>query len=168
MPDIQRGEKPDWWDEHDDGARDDAMVSDETERVYIRAENPDGEMKRYWFDVKELTWKGKNKIVSDALKIKGEQNDLRIDQYYKDVLETIIQDTSVEGVTGEKGLTIFLAGMSSELGDKLQDVAPNPGKALSDQEEKNSDEPFAEGVASSSATGDESETPPTPTTSDEQ
>jgi hypothetical protein len=169
MPDIQRGAKPDWWDEHDAGTRDDAMVSDETERVYIRAENPDGELKRYWFDVKELTWKGKNKVVSDALKIREEQTELRIDQYYKDTLETMIQDTSVEGVTGEQGLTIFLAGMNPGLGDKLQEgVAPNPGKALSDQEEKNSDEPFAEGVANSSATGDESETPPTPTTSDEQ
>lgn len=167
MPDIQRGEKPDWWDEHDDGTREDAMVSNETDRVYIRAENPDGEMKRYWFDVKDLTWKGKNKVVSNALKIREDSTDLRIDQYYKEVLETMIQETSVEGVTGEKGLTIFLAGMSSDLGDKLQDVAPNPGKALSDQEEKNSDEPFAEGVASDSAMGSESETPQQPTTSDE-
>jgi len=155
MPDIQRGEKPDWWDEHESGTRDDAMVSDETERVYIRAESPEEEMKRYWFDVKVLTWKGKNKIVSNALKIKEDSTDLRIDQYYKEVLETMIQDTSLDGVTGDSGLTIFLAGMSSDLGDKLQDVAPNPGKALSDQEEKNSDEPFAEGVASDSATGSE-------------
>lgn len=147
MSDVSHGEKPDWWDEHREGTRDDAMVSDETERVYIRAQNNDGETVKYWFDVKQLSWKGKNKYVSESLKIGEESTELHIDAYYKNVLEAIIADTSVEGVDGESGLSIFLAGMSPELGTKLQEVAPNPGKALSDQEEKNSDEPFAEGVA---------------------
>jgi len=163
MSDMERGEKPDWWDEHDDGAREDAMVSDDIERVYIRAENPDGEVKRYWFDVKQLTWKGKNQYVSRALKIGEEETELHIDQYYKNVLEAMIHDTSIEGVGGESGLTIFLAGMSSDLGDKLQKVAPKPGKAVSDQEEKNSDEPFAEGVAE----GPDTKNPQQPTTSNE-
>lgn len=163
MSDISRGEKPDWWDEHRDGSRDDAMVSDEAERVYIRAENPEGEMVRYWFDVKQLTWKGKNKYVSEALKIGEESTELHIDSYYKNCLEAMIVDTSVDGVDGDSGLSIFLAGMSPQLGTKLQEVAPNPGKALTDQEEKNSDEPFAEGVAE----GDTA-TPPEPTTSDER
>ena len=153
MSDMERGEKPDWWEEHEDGAREDAMVSDEVERVYIRAENADGEMKRYWFDVKQLTWKGKNQFVSRALKIGEEETELHIDRYYKNALESMIQDTSIDGVTGEKGLSIFLAGMSPDLGDKLQEVAPKPGKAVSDQEEKNSDEPFAEGVAEGSDSG---------------
>lgn len=163
MSDIQRGEKPEWWDEHKHGTREDAMVSDETERVYIRAPDSTGEMKQYWFDVKDLTWKGKNQYVSSALKIKEDGADLHTDRYYKNVLEAMIVDTSVEGVSSEKGLTIFLAGMSPELGDKLQQIAPKPGKAISDQEEKNSDEPFAEGVAE----GNGSPTQPRPTTNDE-
>lgn len=142
MTDIARGEKPEWWDDLEDGSREDALVSDEAERVYIRARNSEGEMKRYWFDVKQLTWKGKNKYVSDALKIGEETTELRIDQYYRDVLEAMIEDSSVEG-----SMSIFLAGVSPELGSRLQELAPKPGKALTDQEEKNSDEPFADGVA---------------------
>lgn len=141
MSDIQRGEKPDWWDDLEDGTREDALVSDEAERVYLRAPNQDGEMRRYWFDVKQLTWKGKNQYVSEALKIGEETTELRIDKYYKDVLEAMIQDSSVEG-----SLSIFLAGVSPELGQKLQDIAPQPGDALQGQETKNSDEPFAAGV----------------------
>lgn len=155
--DIARGEKPDWWDDLEDGTRDDALVSNETERVYIRAPNAEGEMKRYWFDVKQPTWKGKNKFVSDALKIGEESTELRIDQYYADALEAMIEDSNVDG-----SMSIFLAGVSPELGTKLQEVAPKPGKALTDQEEKNSDEPFADGVAE----GD-GPTQVTPTTSDE-
>lgn len=141
MSDIARGEKPDWWDDLDDGTREDALVSDEPERVYLRAENADGEQKRYWFDIKQLTWKGKNKYVSEALKIGEEKTELRIDDYYKNVLEAMIQDASVDG-----SLSIFLAGVSPELGQKLQDLAPRPGDALENQEAKNSDEPFAAGV----------------------
>lgn len=159
MPEHAVGEEPEWWDEHRDGTREDAQVSDEVTRHYIRATNSDGEMVKYWFDVEDLTWKAKSKFVSDALKIGETATELRIDQYYKDVLEAIIVDTSIEGVSREKGLSIFLAGMSPELGDELMDLAPEPGKALSDQEEKNSSEPFAEG---------EAEGPPTPTSNDGQ
>lgn len=157
MTDIARGEKPDWWDDLEDGTREDALVSNETERVFIRAPNSEGEMKRYWFDKKQLTWKGKNKYVSESLKLGEESTELRIDEYYRNVLEAMIEDSSVDG-----SLSIFLAGVSPELGSKLQELAPKPGKALTDQEEKNSDEPFADGVAE----GD-GQTQATPTTSDE-
>lgn len=157
MTDIARGEKPDWWDDLEDGTREDALVSDEAERVFIRAPNNEGEMKRYWFDVKQLTWKGKNQHVSESLKIGEEATELRIDEYYRNVLDAMIEDSSVDG-----SMSIFLAGVSPKLGSKLQDLAPKPGKALSDQEEKNSDEPFADGVAK----GD-GQTQATPTTSDE-
>lgn len=159
MSDIARGEKPDWWDDLEDGSREDALVSDEPERVYIRAANSEGEEKRYWFDVKDLTWKGKNKYVSDALKIGEERTELRIDEYYKSVLEAMIEDSSVDG-----SLSIFLSGVSPELGTKLQDLAPRPGDALEDQERKNSDEPFAAGVRE----GETSTTQDSRTTSGEQ
>lgn len=162
MSDNNRGERPDWWDDLEDGTREDALVTDETTRHYLKAPDHEGDMKRYWFDVKQLTWKGKNQYVSEALKIGEDKTELRIDKYYRDVLEAMIVDTSVDGVSGEKGLSIFLAGVTPELGQQLQDLAPKPGKALTDQEEKNSDEPFADGVAE----GDTS-TPATPTTSDE-
>ncbi|UTF55982.1 hypothetical protein [Natronosalvus rutilus] len=159
MSDIARGEKPDWWDDLEDGTREDALVSNEAERVYLRAPNHEGEMRRYWFDVKDLTWTGKNKYVSDALKIGEEKTELRIDQYYKDVLEAMIQDSSVDG-----SLSIFLAGVSPELGQKLQDLAPRPGDALENQEAKNSDEPFAAGVRE----GEDTTTLDSSTTSGEQ
>lgn len=147
MSNHASGEKPEWWDEHRDGGREDAVTSDEVTRHYLRAPNDDGEMVRYWFDTKDLTWQGKSQILSDALTIGENATELAIDQYYKNALESMIQDTSIEGVSKEQGLTIFLAGMSAELGDQLMEIAPDPGKALSDQEEKNSDEPFAEGQA---------------------
>lgn len=157
MSDIARGEKPDWWDDIEDGTREDALVSDEAERVYLRAENSTGEEKRYWFDVKDLTWKGKNKYVSESLKIGEEKTELRIDEYYKNVLEAMIQDSSVDG-----SLSIFLAGVTPELGQKLQELAPKPGDALESQEAKNSDEPFAAGVRE----GEDTTTQDSLTTSD--
>lgn len=129
-------DKPDWWDDLEDGTREDATVNtDETERHYVRANG-----KRYWFDIKEVTWNKKNEFASNALKIGEDATELHIDQYYLDILQFMIDDMSVEG----QSVKMFLIGVEPELGSKLQELAPKPGQALSDQEEGNSDGSFEE------------------------
>lgn len=130
-------EKPDWWDGLEDGSREDAVVSQDTERHYLRANG-----KRYWFDVQEITWNKKNEFASNALVIGEESTDLQIDQYYLDVLEHMIEDMSVDG----KNVRTFLIGVGPELGSQLEDIAPKPGQGISDREEGNSDELFEDTI----------------------
>lgn len=137
-------EKPDNWDELEEGTREDAQVDSEAERHYFEANG-----KRYWFDLRQPTWKKKNEIVSDSLKIEEGGADLRVDDYYLDMLEYMIEDMSVEG----DSVRMFLVGLGPELGTQLQDAAPKPGQGLTEDEEGKSDEP------SEASTEDGSPTP---------
>lgn len=136
-------EKPDNWDDLEDGTRADAQVSQDVERHYFVVDG-----KRYWFDVAEPTWKKRNEIMSSALSISDDGADLAIDEYYLDILEHMIEGMSVEG----DNVRMFLVGVGSELGEKLQQLAPDPGETLGEGEEGKSDEHFGEATQDSAQT----------------
>lgn len=123
-------EKPDNWDDLEEGSRDDAVIGQDTERHYLVANG-----KKYWFDMQDPSWKKRNEIMSNALKIDEDGTDLRIDEYYLDMLEHMIEDMSVN----TSNTRMFLVGLEPELGQQLQEIAPDPQDGLSDEEEGNSD-----------------------------
>jgi hypothetical protein len=120
---------PDWWDDVDEGTRQDATVNSEPEREYIRADG-----KGYWFDVIEPSWKKRNEIISDNINVTESGMDLSIDGYYLDILEYMIEDSNVAA----ENIRTFLIGVNAQLGDKLEDLAPDPGESLTEEEEGNS------------------------------
>lgn len=124
-------DKPEGWDELEDGTREDAQISQEAERHYFTADG-----KRYWFDLKELSWKRRNQLISQNIEVTEEGSELKMDAYYMDALEEKIVDMSVEG--GEN-VRLFLAGVGPELGDKLEAEAPAPMREMTEAEEGNSD-----------------------------
>jgi len=123
-------EKPDGWDDADDGSRKNVLIDDtQTERHFFMV---DGE--RYWFDVREPSWNKRNEIIDDSLTIGQDATELDVAKYYRDMLEHMIVDMSVEG-----GTSTFLAGVKPELGSKLEQIAPSPTGELTDEEQGNSD-----------------------------
>jgi hypothetical protein len=124
-------EKPDNWDDLPDGSRQDAQIDQEAERHFFVVDG-----KRYWFDIAEPSWKQRNQIMSNSLAIGDGEVDVKIDEYYLDMLEVMIVDSSV----GVENIRTFLVGVGSELGDKLEALAPEPAAGLSEDEEGKSGE----------------------------
>lgn len=120
---------PEWWDEVDEGTREDATVSSEPDREYIRHDG-----KGYWFDLVQPTWKKRNEIISNNLELTQAGMDLSIDGYYIDILEYMIEDSNVAA----ENIRTFLVGVNAGLGDKLEDLAPDPGESLAEEQEGNS------------------------------
>lgn len=143
---------PDWWDEVDEGTRQDATVNSEPEREYIRAGD-----KGYWFDVIEPSWKKRNEIISNNVNVSESGMDLSIDGYYLDILEYMIEDSSVAA----ENIRTFLIGVNAQLGDQLEDLAPDPGESIAEEQEGNSvlsseDSTIAEAPTDSSSLSEES------------
>jgi len=125
-------DKPDGWDDAPEGTRGDAVVDQQTERHYYMADG-----KRYWFDLSQPTWKQKNSVMSDCLKITDDGADLRLDEYYIDMMELMIEDSSLD----VDSLRMFLVGMDDSLGSLLEEDIPDPSGGLAEGEEGKSDPP---------------------------
>lgn len=126
---TQPNDAPDWWDEVDEGTRQDATVNTEPEREYIRAGG-----KGYWFDIVEPSWKKRNEIISNNVNVSESGMDLSIDGYYLDILEFMIEDSNVAA----ENIRTFLIGVNAELGDQLEQLAPDPGESIPEEQEGNS------------------------------
>lgn len=112
------------------GGRDDAVIdSSESERNWYKVDG-----KVYWFDIKEVSWEKKTDILDDNLQTDSRTGEIELDLkgYYRDMMEEVIVDKSVEG-----GLATFLKGMKPELGDQLQEDVPQPGTVMDEAEEGN-------------------------------
>lgn len=112
------------------GSRTDALIDDsETERKWFKVDG-----KVYWFDIKEISWEKKTDVLDENLVTDSRTGEIDLDMggYYRQMMETVIEDKSVEG-----GLATFLKGMSPELGDQLQDEVPQPGTVMDESEEGN-------------------------------
>ena len=125
-------DKPDWWDDLDDGTREDALVDDSPERHYVRHDG-----KRYWFDLTEPTWQKKSNVLDDALRIKRNSRELDTTQYYRDMADYMVEDASVS----VENFNTFLAGAKAGLVEKLLEPVPDPGGATTEDEEGNSEQP---------------------------
>lgn len=113
------------------GGREDALIDeDDLERKWFRVDE-----KVYWFDFREISWERKTELLDDALKTDSRTGEVELDLkgFYRDMMEEVIVDMSVEGTS----IPIFLKGMKPELGDKLQDAVPQPGSMLDEDEEGN-------------------------------
>lgn len=117
--------------------RQDALVdTSSTRREWITTENEDGETEVYWFDIKQVSWEEKTDVLDDHIDADdGGDVELNMKGYYRTMMERTIADKSVDG-----GLATFLKGMKPELGDKLQQLMPDPGTVMDDVDEGNSDE----------------------------
>lgn len=112
------------------GGREDALIDEEdTERKWFKVDG-----KVYWFDFKEVSWERKTQVLEDNLTTDSRTGEIDLDLkgYYRDMMEEVIVDKSVEGPLG-----IFLKGMKPELGDQLQDAVPQPGTVMDEEEEGN-------------------------------
>lgn len=112
------------------GSRDDVVIDDsETEREWFKVDG-----KLYWFDMKEVSWEKKTTILEDNLNTNSRTGEIDLDLkgFYRDMMETVIVDMSVDGPLG-----VFLKGMKPELGDKLQDAVPQPGTVMDEADEGN-------------------------------
>lgn len=131
-------EIPEWLAGEDDdlslGTREDAMVNtSQTEREWVKTS--DGKV--YWFDVKEISWEKKNQILDNNLDMDEQSGEVDLDLtgFYRDMMRTVIVDASV----GSESIAVFLKGVKPELGDKLQQIVPQPGAVLDDDTEGNSE-----------------------------
>lgn len=114
------------------GGRSDALIDeDDTERQWFKVDG-----KVYWFDFKDVSWERKTQILENNLTTDSRTGEIDLDLkgYYRDMMEEVIVDKSVEGPIG-----IFLKGMKPELGDQLQDAVPQPGTVMDEDEEGNSE-----------------------------
>lgn len=112
------------------GSRDDALINENNvERYWYKVDD-----KVFWFDMKEVSWEKKSDILDDNLVTDSRTGEVDLDLkgYYRDMMEEVIVDKSVEG-----GLATFLKGMSPELGDKLQQDVPQPGAVMDEEVEGN-------------------------------
>lgn len=116
--------------------RENALVdTSETTREWITV-TEDGETLAYWFDIKQVSWEEKTDVLDDHIAAE-ESGDVELDMkgYYRTMMERTIADMSVDG-----GLATFLKGMRPEVGDKLQQLMPDPGTVMDEVDEGNSDE----------------------------
>lgn len=125
---------PDWWDDVNEATADDLLVDRDTKREYFRY-NGSG----YWVEYQELSWKQREGFVSDNLRITDTGAELDTEEYYADVLEAMIVDTSLD-----EGIATLIAGVESGPGDQLKALAPKPFGNLSRGAEGNSDDSSAE------------------------
>ena len=151
--DNSTDDKPNWWDDLDDGTREDALVDDSPERHYVRHDG-----KRYWFDLIEPTWQKKSNVLDDALKIKRNSRELDTTQYYRDMAEYMVQDASVS----VENFNTFLAGAKAGLVEKLLEPVPDPGGATTEDEEGNSEQPSGQELKEEA--GSDQQTQPSPDT----
>lgn len=119
------------------GGRNDVLVTEDTQREYLEHDE-----KLYWFDFSEMTWEQKTDILDDNLDVNQDTGDMDLDLkgYYRDVMEEVIVNASVDG-----SIPIFLKGMKADFGQKLQqlDSVPDPG-AVMDEVEEGKSEPQSE------------------------
>lgn len=116
------------------GTRDDVLVSDDTEREWFEHDE-----KAYWFEFGELTWEQKTDLLDDNLDVDQQSGDMDLDLrgYYRDVMEEVIVDSSIDGK-----IAIFLKGMKADFGQKLQasEHVPDPGAVMDEVEEGKSEQ----------------------------
>jgi hypothetical protein len=125
---------PEEYQDLDLGGREDVLVSESVEREYIEHNG-----KLFWFDFTEMTWDQKTDIIDANLDVdqnSGEM-DLNMKGYYRDVMEEVIVDSSIDG-----SITTMLRGMGASFGQKLQalDAVPQPGAVMEDVEEGKSEQ----------------------------
>lgn len=118
------------------GDRNTALINeDNTTREWFKVSGEDGEPDDvYWVDIKEISWEKKTDVLDDSLVTDSRSGEIELDLkgYYRNMMETTIDDISVEG-----SLSVFLKGMSPEVGDKLQDIVPDPGTVMDEVDEGN-------------------------------
>ena len=128
-------ELPDHLKQFSVGSVDDALISNETERIYL----VDEENQRYWwFDIAEISWYKKNSIFAECIEQTG-AGEGRMDaaKYYREVAKEMIQEWSG---SDEMDIDTFLVGLSDDLGSQLEQKLPDPGSAAMDVDEQgNSD-----------------------------
>ncbi len=117
------------------GGREDVLVSESVEREYIEHDG-----KLFWFDFGEMTWDQKTDIIDENLDVDQNSGEMDLDMkgYYRDVMEEVIVDSSVDG-----SITTMLRGMEANFGQKLQALehVPQPGAVMEDVEEGKSEQP---------------------------
>jgi hypothetical protein len=132
-------DKPDWWDDVEEANRDDLTVSNETTREYIKIER-DGwdEPKGAWFDINDIPWLQKKSVLSDVIDAREDgSGEMHLDQYYRQMLDNMVEDSSVD----IKKMNTFLAGVNEETGSRLEALVPEPSeRAITEAEEGKSDE----------------------------
>lgn len=125
------------------GSREDAVIdTDNVEREWIPVTEEDPEtgeetMELYWFDMSEVSWERKTEILDQNLNADERTEEVNLDLigYYRDMMEEVIVDMSVEG-----SLPTFLKGMNADLGNQLQNRVPQPDTMMEDVDEGKSAE----------------------------
>ena len=140
-PNQNQDEIPDRFKNEDEevrlGTRDDALIDEtQTERHWFSVPSEDeGEADTvYWVDIKQISWEMKTDILDNALQTDSRSGEIELDLkgFYRSMMEETIDDISVEGPLG-----IFLKGMSPEVGDQLQEIVPDPGTVMDEVDEGN-------------------------------
>lgn len=119
------------------GTRDDALIDEnKTERHWfsVPSDDEDEPDSVYWVDIKQISWEKKTDVLDDSLKTDSRSGEIELDLkgFYRSMMEETIADISVEGP-----LSIFLKGMSPEVGDQLQEIVPDPGTVMDEVDEGN-------------------------------
>ena len=125
------------------GSREDAVIdTDNVEREWIQVTEEDSEtgeetVELYWFDMSEVSWERKTEILDQNLNADERTEEVNLDLigYYRDMMEEVIVDMSVEG-----SLPTFLKGMNADLGNQLQNRVPQPDTMMEDVDEGKSAE----------------------------
>jgi len=118
------------------GSRETALIDESnTTREWFKVPGADDEPDDvYWVEIKEISWEKKTDVLDDSLVTDSRTGDIELDLkgYYRNMMETVIDDISVEG-----SLPVFLKGMSPEVGDQLQEIVPDPGTVMDEVDEGN-------------------------------
>lgn len=112
------------------GTLEDALIDERNvEREWVKVNE-----RVYWFDMKEISWEKKTEILDEALEVDQttEEVELNIKKYYRKMLETMIEDMSVD-----ESVPIFLKGMTPEVGNRLQNLVPEPNSMMEEVDEGN-------------------------------
>lgn len=131
--------EPDWWDDVEEAERGDLIVNNDTERHYFQLEREswDGP-KGVWFEINDPPWNKKKEVLSGAIDAdESGGGELHLDQYYREMLEYMIEDSNVN--LGNK-INSFLRGLNDESGEKLESLVPRPSaRGITEAEEGKSD-----------------------------
>ena len=129
------GDEPDWWDEAETADRADILVSNETERKYVRTEDGRGA----WFDLRNPSWNKKKEVLSDCIEADASgSGSLELDRYYREMLEFMIADSSVD----MENTATTIRGLSNHVGNQLEEEVPRPSaRGIDEEEEGKSDGP---------------------------
>lgn len=108
-------------------------VSDDTRWEVIEWEQ-DGETVVWGVELKDISWQHKNRIFKDNVEQVGGSGQLKVDTYYREVAEAMIESHTLED---QMGLTTILTGLKVDVGEKLEPHLPDPVGQLEEEEAKN-------------------------------